>query len=182
MPIAPWLKDDGCDPVPLENLIQQIVGHHNGSLRRTIPYLGALIDDLASDFRVSHPELRLLRRLFHAFVTELVLHLLKEEHVVLPLIGRYAISRKCEATAAQELLAAIAAMEREHAELATRLVTLQNLVSAVWAPDTLGQRWRTLVHGFSVLAAEAYLAIDKENNVLFPRAKRNAQDSICLER
>ena len=169
---SPGVNDVDWRSARLTDLIDHIQAQHHGYLRDQLPRLGALIDKVALAHRHTHPELRLLRRIFHAFADDLVPHMLKEEHVVFPAIKRREASADHGATA--ELRASLELMENEHDTVGAQLRAIRDLTDDYRPPVEACRSWRALLEGLADLEADMHLHIHKENNILFPRAMGEA--------
>ena len=73
---------------PLSELIAHIVAKHHGYVRKETPRIQALLTKVCSKHGPIHPEIGEIDQLFSAVSQELSTHMLKEEQVLFPYIGR----------------------------------------------------------------------------------------------
>ena len=97
-------------------------------------------------------------------------HMMKEEHVLFPMIkaGNYMMAQM-----------PIRMMEMEHAEHGEHLDVLKSLTNNMTPPADACNTWRALYSGIQEFADDLMMHIHRENNILFPRViaeitKRNS--------
>ena len=87
-------------------------------------------------------------------------HMMKEEHVLFPMIkaGNYMMAQM-----------PIRMMEMEHAEHGEHLDILKSLTNNMTPPADACNTWRALYSGIQEFADDLMMHIHRENNILFPR-------------
>ena len=87
-------------------------------------------------------------------------HMMKEEHVLFPMIkaGNYMMAQM-----------PIRMMEMEHAEHGEHLDVLKSLTNNMTPPVDACNTWRALYSGIQEFADDLMMHIHRENNILFPR-------------
>ena len=87
-------------------------------------------------------------------------HMMKEEHVLFPMIkaGNYMMAQM-----------PIRMMEMEHAEHGEHLDVLKSLTNNMTPPADACNTWRALYSGIQEFADDLMMHIHRENNILFPR-------------
>jgi regulator of cell morphogenesis and NO signaling len=104
----------------------------------------------------------------------------KEERVLFPAIESLAAPGTAGRPAAglppEALAGPIGMMEHEHAEVAEALADLRQLTGGHAPPAGACNTFRGLYHGLAELERRLHEHIHLENNVLFPRAARLAEE------
>jgi len=171
LPAVPELAGaDRFRNMALDELVGHIVTAHHDGLRRHLPRLVALADELAA---LSAPgdETGQLRDQLHALALELDAHLAHEEEALFPMVRDLAIGALVAPTRCGGAVAGpIACMENEHAATARTLVRLGRLTEASGAPGTGDALWLELCDGLRWLDRDLREHIYKEDHILFPRA------------
>jgi len=96
-----------------------------------------------------------------ALKAELLLHMMKEEEILFPMIA-----------AGQGAMAngPVSVMEAEHDDAGHMLRRLGELTDHYTPPEGACNTWRALWAGLADLESSMHLHIHLENNILFPRA------------
>ncbi len=150
---------------PLANLIEHIVHDFHEPLREELPRLDGMAGKVYDVHGEKDPErlgkiLVTLQRLR----TELEAHMMKEEHVLFPMIlaGR-----------GREAMGPVSAMEVEHVRAGDMLRRLRELTDQYVSPEGACNTWRALWAGLEDLERQMHLHIHLENHILFRRALRS---------
>ena len=169
---------------PLDELIRFIVDTYHAELRQELPRLGQMMAKVLDAHGARHPELlpaaaATLRDLGE----ELEAHMLKEERVLFPAIERLVVQQADGQTGPgfppRVIRGPIAMMEHEHGDAAEALERLRRLTDGYAPPAGACNTFRGLYHGLAELERRLHEHIHLENNVLFPRAARLA-DELAL--
>jgi regulator of cell morphogenesis and NO signaling len=154
-------RKDDWSTRPLPDLIRHIVERYHEPLRRELPELLEMawkVEQVHADKPSAPKGLHDHLTRMHADVLD---HLLKEEHVLFPLIlaghGRHAA-------------APVQAMEHEHKDHGRNLLRMRQLTDDLTPPAEACATWRALYLRLAELEADLMDHIHLENNVLFPRA------------
>ena len=156
--------------VPMAELIDHIVGKHHGYLRAELPEIERKIDKVLVAHRERHGvTISALREVFIALRAELSEHMMKEEHILFPVI------RRMEATARLAMPPGaihqpIRVMEHEHASAGQALAEMRRLTGGYTAPEDACNTFRVLYRQLEELESDLHVHIHLENNILFPRA------------
>ncbi len=156
----------------LAELIDHIVATHHAYLRRELPRLSALIDRVAQVHGPRSPWLHEVREVFGRLKRELEAHMRSEEEVIFPLIR---VLEEGSADAAAELEPLLVQAEREHDAAGKALHRLRTLSDHYRPPEWACSSFRALLEGLQALEADMHRHVHRENNVLFPRARRLMQ-------
>jgi regulator of cell morphogenesis and NO signaling len=155
---------------PLAELIGHIVARHHGYLRTELPDIERKIDKVLEAHGERHGDsLSALRQVFRGLKTELLEHMMKEEHILFPMIQRM------EATSSLAMPAGaihypIRVMEHEHATAGQALAEMRSLTNGFTPPDDACNTFRVLYRQMEELESDLHTHIHLENNILFPRA------------
>lgn len=154
---------------PLAELIDHIVATHHAYLRHALPQLSTLMDRVAQVHGQQSAWLHRAREIFGQLKLELEAHMRSEEEEIFPLIQAL---EKGSATAESELESLLQQAEREHDAAGEALHQLRELYSNYQPPVWACSSFRALLEGLQALEADMHRHVHRENNVLFPRARR----------
>jgi regulator of cell morphogenesis and NO signaling len=145
---------------PVNELIDFIVERYHEGLRRDLPEILQLAEDVdrAHAGHASRPVG--LPDLVRTLQAELTDHMLKEERILFPLIKR---------GDGAEAGGPIHVMEAEHEDAGAMLARMRSLTSDLQAPADACPTWQALYQELDRLEQELMEHIHLENNVLFPR-------------
>lgn len=146
---------------PLAELVRHIVARYHDPLRRELPELLELarkVERVHADKPSVPKGLHDHLAMMHAEVLD---HLLKEEHVLFPMIL---------AGQGREAGAPVQVMEHEHKDHGRNLERLRELTDDLTPPAEACTTWRALYLRLAALESELMDHIHLENNILFPRA------------
>jgi regulator of cell morphogenesis and NO signaling len=158
-------------------MIDHIVATHHAYLRRELPRLTALAGLVFGAHGSRHPELKELCGIFDSLREELLLHMLKEEKVLFPIIARLEGASEIPQFHCGSVMNPIRAMEHEHDDAGAALARLREIAGGYIPPADACPSYRALLEGLAELERDLHLHIHEENNVLFPRA-RAAEDPL----
>ena len=159
----------------IDGLVDHLEATHHAYLRETLPRLAALADKVTDVHGVNHPELASVRGLVHEIRADLEPHLLKEEHVLFPMIRELAVAAEAPAFHCGSLTNPIRVMLSEHETVGELLAKLRISTNGFRVPDDGCASYRALYAGLVELEADTHLHIHKENNLLFPAVLRIEQ-------
>ena len=146
---------------PLNEITAFIFERYHQDLRRRLPELIALSDKVEKVHQ-DHPSCpKGLSHLLKHLHSEMLLHMMKEENVLFPLIdaGRGSIA-----------MMPVKAMTMEHEVHGENLGKVHQLTGGFKPPADACTTWRALYSGLEKLEQELMEHIHLENNILFPRA------------
>jgi regulator of cell morphogenesis and NO signaling len=167
---------------PLGELADHIVTTHHDYLRRELPRLARHVERVARVHGNRHPELREVREVFAALKEELELHILKEEKVLFPMIGRLESAPEVPRFDCCSINHPIHVMEHEHDAAGAALARLRELTGGYMPPDDACNTYRVMLAGLADLEADMHQHIHKENHHLFPRASAVEAELLASER
>jgi len=143
-------------------LVEHIVARYHGYLRETFPMLTHQVDRVAMVHGPNRPELLEVRRVYHAFMREMLSHMEKEETILFPMIASQADTNA--------LRRMIGVMEAEHDEAGDALARMRSLTNNYAIPEGACGTYRAVLRGLAELEQDTHLHVHAENHVLFPRA------------
>ena len=154
----------------LTELADHIVNTHHAYLRKELPRLARVLDQVASAY--GHRDTRLFHAsaTFSAMAQELWSHMMKEEMCLFPMIRQLEASDRPPAFHVGSIADPIRQMELEHDGADSALERLRELTDGFSPPRWACDTYREMLDALSDLERDMHLHIHKENNVLFPRA------------
>jgi regulator of cell morphogenesis and NO signaling len=156
----------------MPELVEHIVSTHHAYLWRELPRLAEMGAKIARVHGPKHPEVVRCHEVFASLKAELESHMLKEEHVLFPLLQDLD-DPHCTALIPPEVVAnPIAVAEDEHDAAARALRELCSLTRRYTPPPDACNTFRAWLDGLAELEADMHRHVHKENNILFPRAMR----------
>jgi regulator of cell morphogenesis and NO signaling len=154
----------------LAGLADHIVNTHHAYLRRELPRLDALTEKVAAAHGANDARLHQVRDVFLTMANELYSHMLKEEQILFPMVKRLEFSDALPEFHCGSIANPIGRMEWEHDLAESALERLRELTDQFAPPEWACNTYRVLLDALAFLERDMRLHIDKENNVLFPRA------------
>ena len=153
---------------PLGELIAHIVSRHHAYLKAELPRLLDLFAKVVRAHGEREPRLVEAKEVFDVLKDELESHLMKEEMILFPAIGRL----EAVGSAGTPCLIEhpIARMEYEHESAGRALAQLRHLTFDYHIPDEACNTYRALFAALMEFEADLHQHIHLENNILFPRA------------
>ena len=160
----------GEDWSSLTELADHIVATHHVNLRRELPRLAAMLDEVVAAHGERHAELPDLRAAFIDLRNELEPHMEKEERILFPMIRELEQAASAPASHRGTVNHPIRVMEDEHRNAALALTRMRDLTGGYAPPDDACNTYRVLLDGLADLERDLHMHIHKENNILFPQA------------
>ncbi len=158
---------------PLDDLIDHIVDTHHTFLRRELPRLQDLLAKVTHAHGDAVDWLAPVREVFDTLKAELEDHMESEEAYVFPAIRTLAKGRilpdgsTLDANAIEQMVA-------EHDDAGAMLKRLRTLTNDYTPPEGAGAPFQAALDRLRELEADMHRHVHKENNILFPRARRFA--------
>lgn len=154
----------------LGELIQNILETHHAYLRRELPRLTQMAGKVREVHAAKHPELTEVQATYEGLRAELEAHMMKEEHVLFPMIGTMESSGVVEAAHCGSVRNPIRVMEHEHDSAGAALRRLRTLTGDYAPPADACNTYRVFLSSLAELERDLHQHIHKENNILFPQA------------
>ncbi len=170
--------------MPLTDLADHIEDTHHAYLRTELPRIRYLIDRVCKAHGASDPRLASLREAFIGFSDELSAHMLKEEHVLFPLVrqidqGMAAPAGSRTGPGCGSISNPIRQMEAEHDAAGNALAWMRTATDGFTAPANACGTYRAMIDALHELEQDMHQHVHKENNVLFPRALAREAALTC---
>lgn len=162
----------------LAELADHIEHTHHAYLRRELPRLNAMVRKVAEVHGSHYPWVLEVNEVFAGFAAELISHMVKEEHVLFPLIRQLESNRNESSRGPASVRMPIRAMEHEHDDAGRALARMNEISNGFTPPDGACNTFRAMLDGLAHLERDMHQHVHKENNVLFPRAER-LEDATC---
>ncbi len=159
--------------LPVNKLIDEIISTHHNYLKLELPRLTYLTEKIASAHGDNHPALHEVKTVFARLRAELETHLKEEEESVFPTL-RLLNSGGDFTMLTDTARGNIQKMEEEHIVVGAMLARLSSLTDGYHMPADGCETYRVALHGLMTLEQDTHLHVHKENNLLFPKAMKEA--------
>lgn len=156
----------------MSNLIDHIILVHHEPLRTELDRLAFLLGKVVEAHGQRHPELLTVRDIFGEFKSDLILHMLKEEKILFPMIKHLETAQTMPVFPFESVLNPVLVMEHEHSEAGGALERMRELTGGFRPPEDACVSYSALLAGLAEMEADLHRHVHKENNILFPRARR----------
>ncbi len=168
--------------VPLVELISYIVDKHHVFTRQEMERLTALLSKVCSVHGQNHPELLKIQPLFQELCNDLAPHMMKEEEVLFPYIGRMEEAAKNNRHIPPPPFGTVRNPVRmmmiEHDAAGDLLREIRAASGNYTVPPDVCISYQTLYQAMEALEKDLHQHIHLENNILFPRAVE-IEDTAC---
>lgn len=155
----------------LTALADHIVKTHHAYLKSELPRLEAMVYKVASVHGNTHPWMREIDDIFSRFAADLHAHMIKEEHILFPMIRKLESGEAGPISPCGHGLAhPVHAMEHEHDSAGDDLAKIRTLADNYQPPEDACNTFRATLSGLAELEADMHRHVHKENSILFPRA------------
>jgi len=154
----------------MTELADHIEQTHHVYLRSELPRLDKLTEEMASVHGKMDSRISLIRETIRILVSELSSHMMKEEQILFPMVRQLDASETTPEFHCGPLANPIQQMELEHTQAGVMLGKLNELTDSYSAPEWACDTYRAMLDALARFERDMHQHIDKENNVLFPRA------------
>jgi regulator of cell morphogenesis and NO signaling len=171
---SPAAASDNFATTSLAALADHIVTRHHAYLQTNLPSVAQKSRRVVAVHGDKHDYLAKLEQVFQGLAEELTQHMMKEEMVLFPLIGRMEQAEQ-EGQASPpapggSVRNPIRMMEHEHDDAGRALRAIRELTSDFEPPADACNTFRALYAQLEDLERDLHTHIHLENNILFPRA------------
>jgi regulator of cell morphogenesis and NO signaling len=164
--------EDHWKSAPLIEVADHIVSRHHGYVRQESQRLKDLAVKVVARHGAGHPELPRIAHLFDTITEDLASHMLKEEQVLFPMIGRMEESSQNLPCSVQF---PIRQMMAEHDAAGESTSAIRALSGGFHPPADACASFRALYQGLEEFEKDLHRHVHLENNILFPRALQMEQ-------
>lgn len=161
---------------PLHELCDDIVSAHHENLRKEMPRIKKMIAKLAEVHKDNHPELRDLLAVFSAFEEEITSHLMKEEHILFPMIKELETATSAPEFHCYTVANPIQVMMSEHESTGEALEKMRTITKDFIPPEDACNTYKAMLEALHELENDTHRHIHRENHILFPRAKAREKE------
>ena len=151
-------------------MVDHIYNIHHQYLYDEMPRLSRMVNKVAKVHGVNDPRLEKLATVYEQLVSELTLHMMKEENVLFPYCRELENSTSAPKFHCGSIGNPIRVMENEHEQAGELLSTMRALTDGYTAPEWACNTYRAMLDGLTEMEADLHQHIHEENNILFPRA------------
>lgn len=185
MSAGPNTRAEVSDDRSLATLIEDIVKTHHAYCRQQVPRLELLFQEVIGKHGKEHPELKRIHDLFLQMSRDLSMHLLKEEQTLFPYIT------KVEAEVVRGDLVSwppfgtvenpIRIMVLEHGKATGEIEEIRKISGNYVPPADVGGSYAALYAGLDAFDRDMQQHIEREDNLLFPRAVAMEQEACARQ-
>lgn len=151
-------------------LVEYIINNHHAYLKEAIPALRTFTEKVAQAHGNSHPEVVEIHNLFQALANELEPHMMKEEHVLFPLIQQISQAVKQQSgPVGMPVGGPIQQMELEHDRAGNLIKEIRQLSHDFTLPADACNTFEATYKKLVEFEADLFQHIHLENNILFPQ-------------
>lgn len=165
----------------LQELINLILNKHHEYVRAEIPRIQKMLDKVEAVHGKNHPNIATANLRFNELVQELSTHMLKEEDVLFPYIGKMERAVAAGNAAPPAFFGSVrnptAAMVHEHENAGELLEQIRTACDDFAPPEDACTTFRALYQGLRDFERDLHQHVHLENNILFPRALRMEQEN-----
>jgi len=163
--------------ITLHELIDNIITVHHARMRKELPELFDLAEEVSKTYGIEHPEIIQVEKLFGAFRFALEAHMITEERVLFRTI-RMLESGETHWQGDSNPAGQIKVKIREHDSSADDLRQIRKLTNNYTPPEDTGESYRRFLRSIEAIEHDVHLHMHKENNILFPRASKLAMEHV----
>ncbi|WP_158002552.1 iron-sulfur cluster repair di-iron protein [Methyloterricola oryzae] len=161
-------------------LMAHIVETHHAFTRTSLARIDRLMERVLLRHGAAHPELADLNSCVRSLAADLVPHLRKEEEVLFPYVegleGHVAQGTELPTACFGSVAAPISVMGREHEAVGDLLKQARSITRDYACPADACSSFSLLYQELEALESDLMRHIHLENNILFPRALRLADE------
>lgn len=170
--LRPMYREAGGDwhQATMTELCDHIESTHHDYLRRELPRLGQLVNQVAHEKRGEQPELEELKTQFERFRRRLSDHVETERTAVFPELRRLENRKTPEQDRCADPSDLIRQMKEDHDLVEAELSEIRRLTNGYVAPASASMVYRTLLGGLWELEATLHLNMHEEDDILFSKA------------
>lgn len=164
----------------LTELADHIERTHHAYVKSESPRLRAMAEKVASVHGAHDRRLATVRDTFIGLADEMSSHMMKEEHILFPLIRQLESGAETAFGRCGSIVGPINQMEAEHADAGDALARLHTLTDGYTPPEWACNTYRALLDGLQKFEFDLHQHVHKENNVLFPRAMKMGAEHAAI--
>lgn len=157
----------------VDSLVDYIADKHHSYLRKSIPEVSALLEEVVKVNGKLHPEILSISRLFNELTNELISHMMREESIVFPFIKKYYLAKNPNEIFQKEEIdnihTIIAKMEQEHDVFGRKLDTIRILSGNYILPQDVSESYSHLFQLLKEFENDFFIHLHLEDHILFPK-------------
>ena len=158
----------------LRDMYGRILILRHDPITASLPRIRLMLLKVADAHGFEHPELHRVLAAFGRFADDLERHLVEEDHVLFPLVGRVDAGE----VVADELAGEIESLDAAHARIGAALEEISSLTDGFTPPADACDTYRMLMDELRILAACVRQTVAEETDVLFPGAVARAAGRV----
>ena len=154
-------------------LIDHVIDAHHVYIRKTIPVISGLLEEVVNQHEKHHHELLSISRLFHDMSKELLSHMIREEQILFPFIKKYYSSKNpkqdFQKTEINNIHSIIREMEREHDVFGRKMDMIRVISGNYNLPDDDDESYVQLFTLLKEFENDFFIHLHLEAHILFPK-------------
>jgi len=158
------------DAMSLTELADHVEQTHHAYLKEELPRLDFMTEKVWRVHGEHEPRLRQVREAFVALKAEMEPHMMKEEHVLFPMIRQLETATSTPEFHCGSVANPIRQMEHEHDQAGDALKIIRTATDDFVPPEWACNTYRAMLDAMEKLESDLHQHVHKENNVLFPKA------------
>jgi regulator of cell morphogenesis and NO signaling len=161
------------DEWDLAKLIDFIEEKHHKYVKTHVPVIREFLEKLCTVHGTDHPELLEVRDLFQIGSENLLSHMLKEEHILFPMVRKMIMGLNADESISKpgfSVVMPIHIMLREHEAEGDRFARIKEVTSSYTVPEDGCATYRAAFSLLKQFEEDLHHHIHLENNILFPKA------------
>lgn len=161
-----------------EELISYITIHHHFYVKNSVSTIFAHIEKVATKHGDRYPHMKEVLQLFQEVIEDLLPHMEKEETILFPRIKRLALGVTDGGLSNNDLMLIdipIQVMEAEHDHAGQLLYKIRALTNNYTPPEDACTTHRVCLDELRFFEQDLHQHVHLENNILFPMAKKMAE-------
>lgn len=159
----------------LQEMVDHLLSTHHAYTKIALESLWPLMDKVERVHGATHPELSELKRLYARLRDDLQLHLMKEEQILFPYIGKLDACEQLAKPHFGTIANPVRMMTAEHDEDGKILDRMQAITNSFAIPPDACASFNALYAGMRQLTEDLRHHIHFENTILFPKAIEREQ-------
>lgn len=161
----------------LSEMVDHIYDIHHQYLYEEMPRLLQMTQKVARVHGDKDARLGKLAEVYGQLVSELTIHMLKEENVLFPYCRELDTAEVQPKFHCGSIANPIRVMGLEHEQAGSLLETMRDLTDGYTPPEWACNTYRAMLAGLKDMEADIHQHIHEENNILFPKALQKS-DSL----
>lgn len=159
----------------ISEMVDHIYNVHHQYLYNEMPRLTRMVEKVARVHGENDSRLGELANVYQQLVSELTMHMMKEENVLFPYCRELETATSSPKFHCGSIGNPIRVMEMEHDQAGELLASMRTLTDGYNPPEWACNTYRAMLDGLKEMEADIHQHIHEENNILFPKAIQKSE-------